>query len=720
MSEDSIYINCTNRSQQGLLTCGYWAVFNAVMTVLTGTSKFYKTISVEPNLREEKINNLIHADLRLKVALESLVENPPRKKCFVETAEILDLTKSQQTPQADTKSPYSEHKQDLPTTTPDIKNEQDNNETRDDDPVLLRKVGKKKRGRPKTIEPKAKTSARERSKATSKPPEEMNTTKKTEIIASKDKINEETKMSAKERCRARNRPLEEIDTTKKTKTMPSKEGINEEIPIFSLKPHSRKDKLIIQEKTKETPDIMQIKQNLPINQNENDTINNTSPPHLNEYLGEIEKRLKTIEMNPNYTCKMCEQLSNKIIELSEKIVKMEEQLTDNSSKYKKIELCYGHIDKKLETMKKEEEKRKIALEKTIEGVSNNMIQFKELQKGYSTKLENTINTIEESHKHLQSNFEIFRENSSMEIEELRKGDQSQSFLEITSKEGFNELEEKFRALSLQVQEDFKFNSKIINKNTQKIDELIRNNGNTIKIQTTKKDDNILANLQNQLDKKMTELEIFVKTKVDQIQREINNVQSTKLPLIEWNKIMEELKKVEHNCNDKSLYFSDTVDTKIIPCIQKIDKKIEGVTNRLDTLYKFRNQNRYLKDKEQRGICINTEPLDEIIKAKRESKGIYNEQNFIPIPVNEESKTLTEDFQEGKKYKIHLEFTPKEDPSKFFREVYVEYGRCRRKAKLYFSKIREDSTNDEYKNEKLPTEHEQRRGEELSSPTQSDC
>ena len=55
--------------------------------------------------------------------------------------------------------------------------------------------------------------------------------------------------------------------------------------------------------------------------------------------------------------------------------------------------------------------------------------------------------------------------------------------------------------------------------------------------------------------------------------------------------------------------------------------------------------------------------------------------------------MAEELQEGKtKYNVHIEIKPNEDPNEFFRQIFVE--KKAEKVKLYISKVRRNSTEDE--------------------------
>ena len=72
---------------------------------------------------------------------------------------------------------------------------------------------------------------------------------------------------------------------------------------------------------------------------------------------------------------------------------------------------------------------------------------------------------------------------------------------------------------------------------------------------------------------------------EELHKKIKTIESIRNPPSDhWARIMEELKDVKQSRNasdSKILEITDTINTKLLPCIEQANRKIEGTTNRLD-------------------------------------------------------------------------------------------------------------------------------------------
>ena len=692
------FITRANRTQQGYNTCGYWAIFNAIMTVLTGSDRFYERFSVEISKRKEMENNLIEADrvlIKLLNKLKSITDelvNTYNQKTTPRVKNTINPT--QNTNNQDLNLNLLEHI-DKPSinnnlNTPSKGIEQEGPKKRDGTPDMRYSINKEtiKRGKSRG---KTRLDGPEDGFVPEKKGLDLNRkgikkNKKAKETPAEGISNENPNDSGEKKIRI------DIDNHKtawndfKWEQQPTQtqlEDLNSNFNNDELPPEDN----MIEEIARNAGEIDENAQH----QTNTGQRNPMSLKTTEEYIIEIDSRLKKIENDRIETCSSCKLNITKIVELSQKLKSLESKFISISNENKKLEAYITHNEKQTKEIWKNENEYKINIQEAIDDININFESCKEMDNDYAIKLsglENTSKILEEKIRQLTETIEQQRQPSKMEIEDILKGN-SNSSINIT-KDHLNDLEERFEKLSIRVSNDHETKLNKINDSQIKINELIKKSENQKK-QYTIKDSNASQTLFMEMDKKITDLEIFVRSKIENIQREITDIGSSKLPPNEWDKIMEEIEKVHQNCEGHLEYLSNTINKKVIPCIEKADRKADGVTNRLDTLYRARNPNTDMKDKEQKGIHINTEPLDKILHAKREPRNFSKGLRLTPIAVNEQSKDLAEDFLQGKKYKIHLEFAPDEDPNQFFREVYVEYGQNRRKAKLYFSKIGKDST-----------------------------
>ena len=66
---------------------------------------------------------------------------------------------------------------------------------------------------------------------------------------------------------------------------------------------------------------------------------------------------------------------------------------------------------------------------------------------------------------------------------------------------------------------------------------------------------------------------------------------------------------------KILGISDTINTKVIPNIEKANRKAEGLSNRVESFFKYMSNNKYLEGEEQKGFGFNFDTLERELHRK---------------------------------------------------------------------------------------------------------
>ena len=379
-----------------------------------------------------------------------------------------------------------------------------------------------------------------------------------------------------------------------------------------------------------------------------------------------------------------------IINLDDRLEQMEKRNNDE------LEIKTNKLTKLEKDLSENIENMKNTQVESTKKINDCIITLEKLCSKKIDGLEKKCKTLANQVKTLEQKIIETKHNSSMEIEELRKLESS--FSELAVKDCFNELEGKFTQLSIQMQDDKIRQENIIKESQKKIEEYYNSTNrtieNTMKTSTLKPDSKAHNTLMD-LERKLNELDKRTKKHMEDFQETIN---STRLDMPLASKISqfsEELEKIKLDSSHRDgtlLGITDIINTKVINAIEKIDRMVNGTTNRMDNFFNNRDKNKFLKGEEQRGIGINIEPLEKILNAKRNKNLPNMETKYVPI--NEGSKRVAEELQEGKtKYDVHIEIKPDEDPSEFFRQIFVE-KKGRKKVKLYISKVRRNSTEDE--------------------------
>lgn len=400
-------------------------------------------------------------------------------------------------------------------------------------------------------------------------------------------------------------------------------------------------------------------------------------------------------------------------------IQEEEQKTNSSQQVEiKInELCEKEKEWKLDAKKLETEnlntlKTVDQVQVTLSNILTSQSELKEQNqflKDKNTNLEKTCKQLEEKIEQLEQKITEVRESSRMEIEEYNQR-LEQSFSEITTKDYFD-IEGKFNELSIKFEDQKKKQDENIKHVKIKLEDQVKKQNDNLEAtsskvkelynKASKKLENIkekpdtkdllkMTDIKSEFDKKIADINASLKKQIDAIKDKISSIQPVQIsPSVEWDKIMEELKNVKQNCNDwdgKLLDITDTINTKLLPCIEKTSREVEGNTNRLNAFWKNRSKNKYLKGEEQRGVGINVEALERELSRKRNTSQDNHGFNFIPL--NKESNILAEAYKNGKKCYLELKF--QQEKEGFFREVYVDYKGYRKLARLYVSKSERNS------------------------------
>ena len=125
-----------------------------------------------------------------------------------------------------------------------------------------------------------------------------------------------------------------------------------------------------------------------------------------------------------------------------------------------------------------------------------------------------------------------------------------------------------------------------------------------------------------LERKLNELDKRTKKHMEDFQETIN-LTRLDMPLAsKMSQLSEELEKTKLDSSHRDgtlLGITDIINIKVINSIEKIDRMVNGTTNRMDNFFNNRDKNKFLKGEEQRGMGINTAPLEKILNAKRDKK-----------------------------------------------------------------------------------------------------
>ena len=176
--------------------------------------------------------------------------------------------------------------------------------------------------------------------------------------------------------------------------------------------------------------------------------------------------------------------------------------------------------------------------------------------------------------------------------------------------------------------------------------------------------------------------------------------------------IDELKKSVDATDAKTLDTIDAINTKIIPVIQKTNRISTALTNRLDSFWRYRSNNRFLKGEYQRGMNINVEALEQILY---QNKGSNNtDYRFIQVDENEDLKSVNDMIREFENLRIQRNPTDKlkQEQSECFRNVYFKFNGRGRDVTLYIEKDKAKTVN---KSESNHQEVHFRNGDTGSTP-----
>lgn len=144
--------------------------------------------------------------------------------------------------------------------------------------------------------------------------------------------------------------------------------------------------------------------------------------------------------------------------------------------------------------------------------------------------------------------------------------------------------------------------------------------------------------------------------------DIHSVQTKKSEKEKDENEVKKLKETAFDLECKLGAMADDINTQIVPFIVNTNRTAEYLTRRVEGIWKYRSNNKYLKGEEKRGFGINTELLKKELERKHPE---YKDQTLKITPANDQSG-------EGK-IELHFLNKAKEIKSneieKPFREAY---------------------------------------------------
>ena len=643
--KDIWIIQKSNRRQQNLNSCGYWAIFNALMTVLTGNHEFYEKFSIESPLdsiltEDQRYNRLINADYFLMETINSLIHNSSITKNN-NNREILNGPSTLKTTQRTSKkTPITEEEErgnifNKETT----KNSEKKLLKKDGTPDMRHKINRINR------ETEIKDSTQEREKTPNKRKAEENLTQLNYKSILENTMEKElpTTQINKQHLKGTTTPTNHDNhNSKDKKTSLDAPNFKETNPqprndqILNHKPSSvnkyvkeenhidRAPNLhIIGDNEYNTPSKKVIKAPITeehssnninvfnqknmmeqtLNTHINDTIltntisimknkteeNSSEISRLTAIIYNLENRVKNIEGSS------CNQQSGNILDQTRvneitKISKMiETKIEIINNYYKKIEHTVEGLEVKCENIKKSQEKTQEKLDKESQNwkacIEKMEIQFREINKIMERRVEK---------------MEIENENNTHEdklqkqLEKLSIKTNENILRESKYQEQIKKMEEKFSELTIEHKKDM--DSYKIDFTKEK--EALEKFKNTIKNASP-----------NNLDTSYTILE----KKISEIDRKIaENYNEIK------NKV-EEAQQTTNTLEGNLIGVTDEINTALLPLVIGINRRTQAITNRLDAYWKNRGYNRY-HNEEQKGFGINTEIIrQELIKQHQDLK-----------------------------------------------------------------------------------------------------
>ena len=171
--------------------------------------------------------------------------------------------------------------------------------------------------------------------------------------------------------------------------------------------------------------------------------------------------------------------------------------------------------------------------------------------------------------------------------------------------------------------------------------------------------------------------------------------------LEEESLKEEIKTLKQtNCNieGKVLNVIDDINVKVIPFITKVNRTTIALTNRMDAFWKYRRNNRHLAGEEERGFGINIEALEKEINNKKEENICYR---YIPVDESEASIRQVRNLNQAEELKVQFGMKSNKD---FFRDAYIRLSRGGKSATLYIPKVKKnESESEEGSNYEMGTE-----------------
>ena len=184
------------------------------------------------------------------------------------------------------------------------------------------------------------------------------------------------------------------------------------------------------------------------------------------------------------------------------------------------------------------------------------------------------------------------------------------------------LAEDFENLSLELKQDLKQQSNKLENEK----ELLRECQNTWKNSTTHPQE-------ISFDQRIKKLEM----QIEEISIKVKNIPQTDFK--ETNTLIEKAQQDIYDMEANLLEVADKINTSMLPFMVDLSKTTKTLSHRIDSFWKSRSNNKYLKGEENRGFGINTEMLKQELENKYQD---YKNRNLKLIhvnPQNEEEQLL---------------------------------------------------------------------------------
>ena len=585
IDENSEFVIKTNRRQQYSNSCGYWAMFNSLMTILTGSHDFYDEFSIKFtfNYSDEKVDKCLqNAEWYLKDTLENFI-----------------LTNSKNNGTEDNKS----WNMDLPYTRSVIKNK-----------IIKepqeRVFGKKKDGTPdlRCKENRSITPNKRKSETPLTPNLVGATAKQYKINPKNTEIEEDkVKIAIKEPLSVTNHQMDTIIEKSTSKgESPTRNDINyhpknncntNSLEYNKLSEISRR--ILNKDIYKSNDDNFQrnVMNLLGTNNNEKTIIQYI----LSGFILDLDDRLRSLEQSKNTTAIQTHVNTNPCpSELTKQLNNLEKIAEAHTAQLKNIESI-----EKLNT----------------ENTRTSLMKQSEFYFKISSEVDDCKSRLTKQENNTQENLTKLQEDINQTLKDLK------GRMEIESAQNFNDdkfqtftdkLEKDFEKLSLNFMNDINKQKSNINKDN----DLLRECQDTWKnYQTSSQNNSIEARIKT------------LEMNIENIRNKFNlQTKSTEI-LNNSNVLIEKAQQDIYNLEANLLQVAEKINYSIIPFMVDLSKTSQTLNYRIDSFWRSRGNNKY-QNGEEKGFRINTDILKQELENKYKE---YKNRNLKLIPVNSVSE-----------------------------------------------------------------------------------